>query len=254
MKYIGFIVTFLFLSLQLFSQEAKLQDKITLNSGEEYSGEIILRNNDMVMLKTDDGTRYQFQLTEIKSIEKVPVTKKEETETQNSEKDEEITGNISGIIELSGGIATTKNIFKSSPDFQISLIFGDKNAFGQNLFLGGGIGFNNTPFSANLQSISLLPLFARVQKTLSNRRMSPLLGIDAGYSFSLTKGYEGGAMIKIFGGIIYKLNYKSSLFVNVYGGINSIAGSLTETNDLGTFSYYGNTSLNNAGIKLGLQF
>jgi len=254
MKYISFIITFLILSVQVFSQDVNLQDKITLNNGEVYKGEIILKNNDMVMLKTDNGTRYQFQLTEIKSIEKEQVSENTKTESQIPEKQEYTSGNISGIIELAGGTSSAKNIFENAPNFQISLIFGDKNAFGQNLFFGVGIGLNNTFLPENSPSLSLLPLFVRIQKNLINNRLSPVLGMDAGYSFSVTKEYEGGAMIKIFGGIIYKLNYKSSIFANIYGGINSIAGSLIETNELGTFSYPGNTALNSVGIKFGLQF
>lgn len=254
MKHISLIVTFLILTFQVFSQDANLQDKITLNNGEVYKGEIILKNNDMVMLKTDDGTRYQFQLSEIKSIEKEPASIKVEPEAQIVEKQEDTSGNISGIIELAGGTSSAKNLFGNSPNLQISLIFGDKNAFGQNLFLGVGIGLNNTFLTQNSPSLSLLPIFVRIQKNLTNTRLSPILGMDAGYSFCVTKEYDGGAMIKIFAGIIYKLNYKSSIFANVYGGINSIAGNLIETNELGTFSYHGNTALNSVGIKFGLQF
>ncbi|MHB9140928.1 MAG: hypothetical protein ACYC25_03530 [Paludibacter sp.] len=58
-----------FFSLALSAQENTVQDKITLKTSEIYVGKIVLKTNDMIMLSTMDGTRYQFQLSEIKKME-----------------------------------------------------------------------------------------------------------------------------------------------------------------------------------------
>lgn len=251
MKYLGILVILLLNSLLLVAQEAIQKDKITLNSGEVYIGEILMRNNELIMLKTKDGTRYQFQSAEIKKVEKELVqvdSTKEPSEIIHS------TANFSGIFELSGGISSAKNCIDTSPEAQLALIFGNKNAFRKNLFLGLGMGIDKIFVFSNSTSIGFLPLFLRLQTTRNKNRTTPFVGMDAGYAFALNQGFGGGAMVKITAGISHRINYKTFLIAGVYTGANAISGNLTETNDLGTFTYYGNTSINSLGVKIGLQF
>ena len=251
MKYLGILVILLLNSLLLVAQEAIQKDKITLNSGEVYIGEILVRNNELIMLKSKDGTRYQFQSTDIKKVEKELVqvdSTKEPSEIIHS------TANFSGIFELSGGISSAKNCIDTSPEAQLALIFGNKNAFRKNLFLGLGMGIDKILVFSNSTSIGFLPLFLRLQTTRNKNRTTPFVGMDAGYAFALNQGFGGGAMLKITAGISHRINYKTFLIAGVYAGANAISGNLTETNDLGTFTYYGNTSINSLGVKIGLQF
>lgn len=251
MKYLGILVILLLNSLLLVAQEAIQKDKITLNSGEVYIGEILVRNNELIMLKSKDGTRYQFQSAEIKKVEKELVqvdSTKEPSEIIHS------TANFSGIFELSGGISSAKNCIDTSPEAQLALIFGNKNAFRKNLFLGLGMGIDKIFVFSNSTSIGFLPLFLRLQTTRNKNRTTPFVGMDAGYAFALNQGFGGGAMVKITAGISHRINYKTFLIAGVYAGANAISGNLTETNDLGTFTYYGNTSINSLGVKIGLQF
>jgi hypothetical protein len=251
MKYLGFLVILLLNSLFVVGQVASQKDKITLNSGEVYVGEILVQNNELIMLKTKDGTRYQFQLAEINKVEKELVqvsSTAEPTEISRS------TANFSGIFELSGGISSAKNCIDTSPEAQLALIFGNKNAFQKNLFLGLGMGIDKIFVFSNSTSIGFLPLFLRLQTTLNKNRTTPFVGMDAGYAFALNQGFGGGTMVKITAGISHRINYKTFLIAGVYAGANAISGNLTETNDLGTFRYYGNTSINSLGVKIGLQF
>ena len=57
----------LFVSFSLHAQKAN-EDVIWLKNGEKYTGEIVLRNADIVMLKTADGKQFQFQVSEIEKI------------------------------------------------------------------------------------------------------------------------------------------------------------------------------------------
>lgn len=251
MKYLGILVIFIFGSLYVNAQEAIQKDKITLNSGEVYIGEILVQNNELIMLKTKDGTRYQFQKSEIKKVEKelVPIKSIEEPIDSNLS----IT-TFSGVFELSGGVSSAKNCITTSPNAQLALIFGSKNVFQKNLFLGLGIGINNTFVSSNSSSIGFLPLFISLQSTLTKSRTAPFVGMDAGYAFALSQGFGGGTSVKISAGILHRINYKTFLIAGVYAGANAISGNLLETNDLGKFSYYGSTTMTSAGVKIGLQF
>jgi len=202
------------------------------------------------MIKTKNGTRYQFPLSEVRQIVKVQVDGK----TQTSEIQLPVSSDFCGQLEVSGGISNAKYVFGYSPNIQATVAFGNKQLFGKNLFLGVGVGYNNTFIGSNSAVLGLLPVFARVQSVLTKKRTSPCVGMDAGYAFSTNPNFGGGALIKVSIGIIHKLNYKTSFIAGVYAGLNSISGTLTETNDLGTFSYKGNTMMQNFGVKFGLQF
>lgn len=251
MKYLGILVIFILGSLFVNAQDAVQKDKITLNSGEVYIGEILVQNTEMIMLRSADGTRYQFQLSEIKKVEKelVPII------SIANPIDHNLTSvSFSGVFELSGGVTYAKNCIETSPNAQLALIFGNKNAFQKNLFLGLGIGFNNAFVSSNSTSIAFLPMFLRLQSTLTKSRTAPFVGMDAGYAFALSQGFGGGTLVKVTAGISHRINYKTFLIAGVYARVNAISGNLTETNDLGTFSYYGSTTMTSAGVKFGLQF
>jgi hypothetical protein len=163
-------------------------------------------------------------------------------------------GNFCGMIELTGGVSRAKYIFGSSPNTQVSLLFGSKRISGQNIFFVVGIGYNGTNVGGDLESVRFLPLFIRLQNTLNRKRTAPYLGMDAGYAFALDTDYQGGVMIKISAGITHKLTYRTVLFAGVYAGVQSLSGSLTETNELGVYSYPGKTTMQSAGIKVGMSF
>jgi len=254
MKHICILALALFLSSHLFSEEPAHLDRTTLNTGEVYVGEIVVKTAEMVMIKAKSGTRYQFQLTEVRQIEKTPVTAIPETQSTNTITPTLPVGNFTGLMEIACGISNAKFAFAASPNAQVSLAFGNKKVFGKNLFLGLGTGYNHTFIESNSTSLGLIPVFARVQSALNKNRTAPYIGMDAGYAFSTNPDYGGGTLIKISLGITHRLNYKTVLIAGVYGGLNSISGNLTETNNLGTFTYEGNTMMKNFGVKLGLQF
>lgn len=241
------VLTF-FLSLQLWGQESNTVDKITLKTGEIYTGEIVVKTPDMVMLKAKSGTRYQFQLSEVKSIEKTVETDST-IQSANSIAPNPTEGNFSGLLDVSGGIASAQNIFTSLPNTQASLTFGNKKVLGKDIFVGVGVGYNVTFIPTG--TVGLIPVFLRIQHTLNKSKTAPYISMDAGYSFSSGSAVGGGTLVKISFGIVHRLNYKTSFIAGIYGGLNSILGNQTDQNG---YSYYGNTTMQSTGIKLGLQF
>ncbi|HEY6913705.1 MAG TPA: hypothetical protein VI413_03430 [Paludibacter sp.] len=254
MKHICILVLSLLLSFQLLGEEPALLYKITLNTGEVYVGEIVVKTVDIVMIKAKNGTRYQFQLNEVRLVEKIPGNELPKTEVPTEVTTIQSDGNFSGQVEVTGGVSNAWFAFASSPNTQVSLVFGNRKALGKDLFIGIGTGYNNTFLESNSTSLGLIPVFARFQSTLSQKRTAPYIGMDAGYAFSTNPDYGGGTLIRFSIGISHRLNYKTFLVAGVYGGLNSISGNLTETTDLGTFTYYGNTMMKNFGVKVGLQF
>jgi len=254
MKHLSFLVLILFFSIQLWGQESTIRDKITLKSGEVYSGEIVAKTTEMVMIKTSNGTRYQFQLSEVNKIEKRPDNQTSVENIKNQNQNISTENNFCGNIELSAGISNAKNSFSLCPTTELSMIFGNKRVLGKDIFMGLGIGYNITLLSQNSNPISFLPLFLRLQSTLTKNRTAPFIGIDAGYAFGLTSDFGGGPLVKISLGVTRKLSYKTTIYCGIFAGVNSITGKITETNELGTFSYIGHNSMINFGLKFGFQF
>ena len=66
------VVTILILLLSVaasFAQEAAPKDIIVLRNGDRLTGVIVLQTDETVMIQTDDGKRFQFQIGEIERIE-----------------------------------------------------------------------------------------------------------------------------------------------------------------------------------------
>ena len=249
MRQFCILVLTLFLSLQLWGQKSHTVDKITLKTGDIYIGEIVVKTPDMVMLKAKSGTRYQFQLSEVKTIEKTVDRETSYTESVNSFTPTQAEGNFSGLMDVSGGIASAQNIFTSLPNTQVSLAFGNKKVLGKDIFVGVGVGYNVTFIPSG--TIGLIPVFLRIQSILNKEKTAPYISMDAGYSFSSGTDIGGGTLAKISIGIVHRLNYKTSFIAGIYGGLNSVSGNQTDPNG---YSYYGNTTLQSVGVKLGLQF
>lgn len=252
MRSIKIIALLLLFNGIIWAQENALQDKITLKTGEVYTGEILVLNSEIVMLKSSNGTRFQFQLSEVKKFEKTTKVDVNDSTTYYDRNSE--IGNFAGFLDISGGVSSAKFGFGSSPNTQASLVFGNKSVLGQQIFLGVGIGLNNTLLSETNSNILFMPVFLKMQANLSKDKTAPFAGLDTGYAFGMTNGYGGGAFAKISTGISRKTRNKTSLSIGFFAGINSISGNLTEINSAGSYNYHGNTIMTNFGLNFGLLF
>lgn len=236
----------------VFAQENTLLDKITLKTGEVYTGEILVQNSEVVMLKSANGTRYQFQLSEVRKIEKIA----KEAVMKNDSSTHPIGNNDSfaGFLEIAGGVAAAGNCFTSSPNLQASLIFGSKSMLGKLIFMGIGAGLNSTFTGGNNSSVNFVPVFVKMQVKLSKNISAPYFGLDAGYAFAMSDGFGGGPFTKISTGVSRKISYKSTFSFGLFVGVNSLEANLTEINNANSYSYYSNTVMTNYGIMLGLMF
>ena len=206
------------------------------------------------MLKTETGRKFQFQLSQIKSIEKTtfessknPTDDSQSTEALYSE-------NFGGSLELSGGICGTRNAFSTSATTEISMIFGNKKINGKDLFFGVGAAYQIIFPAALNQSVNFIPVFIRMQSVLLKTNTSPYVGLDTGYSFGLTSGYDGGLFAKLSAGIIHKIKYKSDFYGCVFAGVNSIKTKVEETNESVIYNYFGQTAMTSFGLKFGFHF
>lgn len=252
MKIISLLVLNLFISFTLLSQETIRLNKVTLLSGEVFVGEILMKNQEIILIKTLSGSRFQFPVSEIKSIEQNDV-KPGEIKTENDIKVIDA-ANLCGIFEIFGGVSNAENKYQNAISNQLSLSFGTRKVRNKDIFIGGGIGYFNAFLNNGTETLGFMPIFLRLKTNLNNKKTSPYLGLDAGYAFAFNSKQEGGQYSKFSFGINRKINFKTSLFFGLYANVLSFKANLVETNNLGVFNYYGNTSMINLGLNLGLQF
>ncbi len=252
MRCFGVLIFSLLFTIQLWGQETISQDKITLHSGDVYVGEILMNTPEIIMLRTQNGSRYQFQQSEIKKIEKEISPNVESIETTDIIKEQT---DFALIIELAAGTSQAPNCFDWSPNVQAAFILGNKKAFNENLFWGLGIGYNSSFVPTQTQPTVFLPLFGRVQSTLSKKRTSPFVGMDCqDMLLPFNTNYKGGFLVKVSGGISHRITYKSTFFAGVFAGVQTFSGTRSEKIGSDTFFYYGETSMKSLGLKVGLLF
>ena len=235
-----------------------LTRKITLNTGEVFFGEILVENEQIVMIRTADGSRFQFPKGEVKLIEKdfvVTINAFNERRiipTTTADNDEK----FMMIIEVQGGISSAKQAFSQAPIIQGALVLGARNVFFQNTFLGGGISYSMlfpTDYP-DKETIDFLPLFLRFQKLIGENQFVPYFEMDVGYGISLNPNFGGGTMLKLSVGMAQKFSARNVFYFGVFAGLQNFSGQLTQTNDFGTFNYYGNSTIQILGVKVALKF
>jgi hypothetical protein len=238
----------------VFSQSvAKERDKIVMKTGETYYGDIVFRNDEMLILQTDEGVRYQFSLEEVKDISKETVNVAVMPEKLLQDDQFEENQNFFAVLDACGGASGAKNSFDVSPNTQIAFVLGKNKVFSENFFVGLGAGYNST-YLKNTSTLNFLPVFLRLQNTFTTNRISPFVRMDGGYAFSMTSGWDGGVLVKAAAGISSRLSYKTKLFCGIYAGIQQFGGKLSETISTGTYYYEGIANMKQLGLQFGIQF
>lgn len=246
-KLISLLVIALFAVSSVFAQNSQLRDVILLKSGEKVQGKIISRTNNVLTLKTDDGKRFQFQLSEIASIKQEEISRKPEVKPTQHQ------GNFAGILEINGGVAIAKSTpIPTSLAMAASLAFGSKNAFASNGFLGLGVGYETSLAKNNSDKLTFLPVFILLQKTFTTNRTAPFVSSNVGYAFKLNENYVGGAYFKLSVGVSLHVSEKTAFNIGLYGKIQQISGTVIEQNHLGEFTGEGNAKM--LGTGLGVSF
>lgn len=238
----------------LFSQNDTTTVRIVLKTGSVYTGKVLLKNDEVLMLKDANGARFQFQTKEIKSISEQSPDDKNIAEQDPTNPGEPET-DFCSIVET--GICTSgaRKSFGNELFAQISISFGNKKTLGKNLFTGLGAGYLFCLNNSSPSKPTLIPVFAKAVLTTGKKPNALHLGIESGYAFSTNDACKGGLFTSISTGITFRLNDKTALYTSVYGAVYSIKGNLTEVSPTaGSFTYYGSTTLNSVGLKTGFRF
>ncbi|MDR0370720.1 MAG: hypothetical protein LBH80_02550 [Prevotellaceae bacterium] len=244
-------------SSSLFSQDAG-RDIITLKTGNTYTGNIVFRNDDVVLLQTDSGERFQFLLSAIKEIKKRQLPVESDRKNEGNAEITDMAGNDHLRMQLivSGGASFAEKSFDLHPSVQASLLLATDDLLDKPLTAGFGLGYHAVLTKENdvVTPVPFLPLFAHLQYNFSKARHRPFVGFDVGYAFALSEKYKGGPNTKLSAGYAFNMTYKTAFYAGLFYGLQGIAADLHEELNGETYQYLGKTVINTFGLHIVVQF
>lgn len=226
---------------------------VTLRSGEIVFGNIIFQTEDILLLKTESGQRFQYQMSEVADIQDGLVTNQsEETKKETTKKKVGISLHIAG----GGGLLPS---YHSGGSMSADVFVGACNVFDKHIFIGGGIGYEAFFMpAANNQDIttySFIPLQIRFSTPFMQTRHAPAIGMSVGYGFS-PKGIEkSGLAASLDFGYRCQISEKNALFAGLTAAIQqSKIDEYTETIEKQEYKFSSIQSLWKIGAKVAIQF
>ena len=180
---------------------------IVLRSGKTIKGEILLSNDEVVIVRQKDGTRFQIPTTEVLRI----ATNDTNVENTGISSQTKISAKkVAMRMEIGGGAAYLPYQGWGGAT-QVDVMLGSHNLLNRQIFLGGSIGYHGV-FVLD-QSYSWIPLRLAVQVPvlLPNTRLCPTIGGNIGYAFATNEDWGSGMCAGVNMGGRYTINERSSM-------------------------------------------
>ncbi len=237
----------LFITL-LWSTTA-MAEVVVLKSGAHVQGEILLQNEEVVIIKKKDGTRYQYPRHEIQSIEKELSS---DVSVSTETKQLQYTNKSVAIgIQAHGGTVCLPHKGWGG-QVGADLLIGTKKIGNTPILVGGSIGYRSKLFSKN--NYSFIPLQAVVSMPLMPYQHAPHIGMSIGYGFSTDKNTNGGICLSASTGWTYQVNPNLALLLSVSAEWQNTQTEITEIID--NQEYKNNVGCNfiTIGATIGIQF
>lgn len=230
----------LILSLLMLCAITAQADVVVLQSGKEILGTILVQNEEVVIIKTASGSRFQYPISEVKAIRKEGSANQEDADSNNSPAPQSGRGKgggekasptsvkkVSVAIELAGGVATKPNDEALYGNMSADLLVGSHDLLNRGIFLGGSVGYlgalyttteiiptTTTPIvKKTTTAYSFLPIALAARIPLLQQKHAPMLGMQLGYGVALSKDYQGGLNAGLNIGYCYRISERQRLYV-----------------------------------------
>ena len=190
--------------IALFLSSQLMAEVVVLHSGQRIKGEIILQNEEVVIIRSNNGMRYQYPRNEVVSIHTEDTT---ERKSKNSSSNHSNPKSAALRVQAIGGALYVPYLgWGGSVGADLLVGAGVMNG---RVFIGGGIGYRAKIISE--LAYSFIPLQVYSSIVLSETRHAPLLGINLGYGFSTNRNTQGGICVGIDLGWHYTINAETGL-------------------------------------------
>ena len=222
---------------------------VVLRSGQQVKGEVLINNDDVVILRKKDGTRYQYPKTEVLYIQaEQALTASVETTPQTHQQ------RVAIRVTAAGGAAYIPHVgWGGMADAHMML--GAHNLLDKQIFLGGSFGYRAV-FKDDL-AYSWLPLQLVLQYPIAQDatvHSRPLLGASFGYAFATKKRWGAGLCAGVDVGWWWRINATTSWSIACTAQWQQTHIDIVET--IGSTNYLNHVgcSILGVGLKLGIQF
>ena len=223
-----------------------MAEVVVLNSGQRIQGEITLLNEDVVIIKKKDGTRYQYPRSEVQSIEEDPTittTTTLESTTTNRK--------VAVRVQAHGGVVYLPNK-GGGGQIGADLILGSKKIGNTPMLVGGSVGFRTKMLPE--ENYTFIPIQAVVSMPLIPKQHAPHICMSLGYGCSTNKATKGGICLSASAGWTYQVNSNIALLLSACAEWQNSQTEITESID--EQEYKNNVGCNfiTLGATIGIQF
>ena len=235
----------LLISSVLVSQAAV----ITLTSGKKIVGEVLINNADVVIVRDNEGARFQYPAAEVVSVVEDEISEEEET-PQQEEKKSQGGKKVTFLLDWGGGGAFVPHD-DNGGFFGGELLIGSRYIGQKSIFLGGGLNVE-CMFMPNATYV-FLPLEVALKVPFLEGKHSPFVGVNLGYGFGV-KNCKGGIYTSAEVGWRYVINPRANMYVSLRVQFQQATVTGTTTIDQTTFNDNSGRNFVIFGSQFGISF
>lgn len=244
---IGILLVLILAGEMWFCPETAMAEVVTLRSGRTISGQIVLQNDDVIILKDANGARFQFPMADVEKVEED--AQEGEDVVMMVEEEKENMSKVALRINLTGGVGVIPNE-QTGGSVGAEVQIGSRNLMGKGIFVGGSIGYLGAIMNT---AYSLIPIKAVASVPLLQGTHSPEFGISLGYAVGTGKikgGMTGGADISWR----YQINEKVALLIGCQASVTQTKIPVEETIDEKKYINETGRAIVGCGIRTAIQF
>lgn len=220
---------------------------VVLRSGKTLKGEILLNNDDVVILRLKDGSRFQFPKQDVVAIRAEQQAQQTTSATTPASKK-----NVACHVSMAGGTTYTPNGWGG---FLNPMIFiGTHHLQDQPIAIGGSIGYHGV--FVGKDTYSWIPLQATLRYPIGNTQATnrPMLGASIGYAIATNQQWRGGISAGMNFGWWHAINPKSSLWLALSAQCLQTRLQVTEHINGNDYQNLRGCTLVSLGLTIGIQF
>lgn len=219
---------------------------LTLQGGMTFSGELLVENDDVIVLRDKQGRRFQYMKSEIamfSRLDRAPITVEKETQTARP-------GKVAVRFQVAAGAATLPHVWWGT-DMAADFMLGTRTLADRSVFLGGSVGYHGVFLPE--QRYHYVPIQLVLSMPLVEGKHAPELGLSVGYGISANTT-QGGLCASAKIGYRYTFSPRGALLLSAYLRFQQDRLTIQETMEGKLYDKDVGSGILGMGIHMALQF
>lgn len=226
-------------------------ETILLRTGARIKGTIVMMNDDVVVVRDEEGKRFQYPRAEVQEVAKDEEPEEDVSKTVEEEPVIQTSKRVSALLEIAGGTAVEPNEAVGG-GVGVDLIIGSHHIANRHLLIGGGLGYHGIFLGGEVYHF--LPIQAALRMPFFEAKHSPVFGVSIGYGVALSKNYTGGLYAGLDFGYRYQISERSALAVVFFARFQQAKVNTKQTIEGEEFVHKTGREFVTPGVKLALYF